>query len=359
MLPTHHVEQYQRDGYALVPGLVDSDRLDRLEASFDAILARRQAAGDALDATWQGERWRDRAGAQDTVVLHTHDLQAHCAEWTRVLTDDLLTGAMSALLGTPNVQLHHTKLFAKPSERGSPFPLHQDHGHFPHERHTMMAAVLHLTDATEEMGCIRVVRGTHHLGPLPLGEHLHLDPDVWPVETATPIEARRGDVLFFSYLLVHGSGVNRSARTRKTVLFQVRDPSDRALTEQHRSHAQGMMLRGVDPLVPVQSSSGSSRCSGRGLSSEKASSASSSSSMSKSPSSSAAGAAPDGADGALPRADSSAMSMSSVPSSMADGSTRGGNGAVSASAIAAAASSRLRPIRQPAVTVTAKARPSK
>ena len=252
MLPAQFIEQYQHTGYALVPDLVPREQLDRLEASFDGIVARRLAAGDALDATWRGDRWRDRAGAQDTVVLHTHDLQAHCAEWTRALTSERLTGAMSSLIGSPNVQLHHTKLFVKPPERGSPFPLHQDFPHFPHERHTMMAAVLHLTDATHEMGCIRVVPGSHRLGPLPTAEHFHLDPDDWPVESAVPVEAARGDVLFFSYLLVHGSGVNRSARTRKTVLFQVRDPSDRPLTGQHRSHAQGLMLRGIDPLVAGQ-----------------------------------------------------------------------------------------------------------
>lgn len=346
MLSTDTVNRYQRDGYAVVPGLFSTDELDRLERSFDGILERRIAAGEALDATWGGERWRERQGAQRTVVLHTHDLQSYCAEWTRALTAERLTGAMSALLGSPNIQLHHTKLFAKPPEHGSPFPLHQDHPHFPHERHTMMAAVIHLTDATDEMGCIRVVPGSHHLGPLPPGEHFHLDPDVWPVERATPVEARRGDVLFFSYLLVHGSGVNRSPRTRKTVLIQVRDPEDRQLSDQHRSHAQGLMLRGY-----------SSRCSGRSLSSEKASSASSSSSMSKSPSSPAGASA--GAGGALARAESSAMSMSEVPSSISDGLTRGGSGAVSASEITSAASSRLRPIRQPAVTVTAKARPSK
>jgi ectoine hydroxylase-related dioxygenase (phytanoyl-CoA dioxygenase family) len=241
---TDHVNRYQSDGYTLIPGLFSAGELDRLERSFDGIVARRVAAGAALDATWQGARWRDRHGAHDTVVLHTHDLQSYCAEWTRALTADRFTGAMSALLGTPDVQLHHTKLFLKPPERGSPFPLHQDHPHFPHERHTMMAAVLHLSDATAEMGCIRVVPGSHRLGPLPTGERYHLDPDEWPVERAVPCEAARGDVLFFSYLLVHGSGVNRSPRTRKTVLIQVRDAADRQLTDQHRSHAQGLMLRG-------------------------------------------------------------------------------------------------------------------
>ena len=254
MLSMDEVERYREQGYLLVSGLFGPEELDRLEASFDELVARRQAAGAALDATWGGERWRAREGAERTVVLHTHDLQAYCAEWTRALVQERWTGAMSDLLGSPNVQLHHTKLFVKPPGIGSPFPLHQDYPHFPHEQHTMMAAVLHLTDASEEMGCVRVVPGSHRAGPLPLGELLHLDPDAWPVERATPCPARRGDVLFFSYLLVHGSGVNRSSQVRKTVLVQVRDPADRQLTDTHRSHAQGLMLRGVADLAVARGS---------------------------------------------------------------------------------------------------------
>ncbi len=35
----------------------------------------------------------------------------------------------------------------------------------------------------------------------------------------------------FSYLTIHGSGINRSPRTRKTVLVQFRDPTDRPTAE--------------------------------------------------------------------------------------------------------------------------------
>jgi len=263
MLSNEVVERYREDGYLLVQGIFEPEELDRLEASFDQLVTRRQESGAHLDATWGGARWRAREQADRTVVLHTHDLQAYCAEWTRAMVHDRFTEVMSDLLGTPNVQLHHTKLFLKPPGIGSPFPLHQDHPHFPHERHTMMAAILHLSDADEEMGCVRLVPGSHRRGPLPVGEHLHLDPDEWPVASALPCPARRGDVLFFSYLLVHGSGTNRSARVRKTVLFQVRDPADRQLGDSHRSHAQGLMLRGVHPDIAVAARSFDERMAAR------------------------------------------------------------------------------------------------
>ena len=97
---TDQLNHYQHQGYVVIPGLFTADELDRLERSFDGIVERRLAAGDQLDATWRGDRWRERQGAQATVVLHTHDLQAHSAEWTRALTSERLTAAMSALMAS-------------------------------------------------------------------------------------------------------------------------------------------------------------------------------------------------------------------------------------------------------------------
>ena len=43
------------------------------------------------------------------------------------------------------------------------------------------------------------------------GTH-YVDQAEWPLEDARPVTARAGDVLVFSYLLVHGSYVNTSDR---------------------------------------------------------------------------------------------------------------------------------------------------
>jgi ectoine hydroxylase-related dioxygenase (phytanoyl-CoA dioxygenase family) len=78
----------------------------------------------------------------------------------------------------------------------------------------------------------------------------YVDQDKWPIAEAVGVPAHRGDVVFFNYLLIHGSDINRSQRHRKTVLVQVRDPADRmAEGRDDNSHALGMMLRGVNPLI--------------------------------------------------------------------------------------------------------------
>lgn len=43
----------------------------------------------------------------------------------------------------------------------------------------------------------------------------------FPLEKATPISAKRGEVVVFSYLLIHGSYLNLSDRVRRMYLVQV------------------------------------------------------------------------------------------------------------------------------------------
>jgi phytanoyl-CoA hydroxylase len=226
---------YQENGYLHIEGLLDPETAAAYRAECHALAAR---IGEN-DATWASLR------GQGTRITHCHDVQFQSAAFTRLLVDERLTGVAQGIIG-PNVQLHHTKMFIKPPEKGSPFPMHQDYPYFPHERHSMIAAIIHFDDAPEEKGCLRVVPGSHKLGALEsVGEDHHL-PD-FPLETATPIPAKAGDAIFMSYFLVHGSGVNRSQEARTTILVQMRDPDDRPLVEKHTSQGQGMMLAGVDP----------------------------------------------------------------------------------------------------------------
>jgi ectoine hydroxylase-related dioxygenase (phytanoyl-CoA dioxygenase family) len=114
----------------------------------------------------------------------------------------------------------------------------------------MIAAVVHLDDAPEEKGCIRVVPGSHKLGPLehnPEGGY-HLPLEQYPLASAVACPAEAGDVLFFSYLTIHGSGVNTSRAARTTILVQMRDPEDLALTK-GSERGEGQMLRGFNPAA--------------------------------------------------------------------------------------------------------------
>jgi ectoine hydroxylase-related dioxygenase (phytanoyl-CoA dioxygenase family) len=247
MLDSDQLTFYHENGYLLVPNLLTKDEAGLYRAECHA-LAERLNAHKNMDATWGSARQAVK-GAEGTVVLHCHNVQFYSAAFTRLLTEPRLVDVAADIIGSPNVQLHHTKMFIKPPEKGSPFPMHQDYPYFPHARHTMIAAILHFNDAPVEKGCVRVVPGSHKLGGL---EHSseggwHLPFEKYPVESAVPAPAEAGDVLFFSYLTIHGSGINVSQEARTTLLVQMRDPTDPPTVKTHESRGQGMMLRGIDP----------------------------------------------------------------------------------------------------------------
>jgi ectoine hydroxylase-related dioxygenase (phytanoyl-CoA dioxygenase family) len=251
MLTPEQMDFYNENGYLLVEGLLSPEEAATLRRETHDLAARLQRHRD-IDATWGSARELKEAqngAAPKTQLLHCHDVQFQSAAFSRLIVDERVTGVAADIIGSPNVQLHHTKMFIKPPEKGSPFPLHQDAPFFPHERHSMIAVILHFDDAPLEKGCVRVVPGSHKRGMLPhipTGGH-HLDPAEYPVESATPIPARAGDALFFSYLTIHGSGINQSGEARTTLLVQMRDPTDPPTIRTHESRGQGMMLRGIDP----------------------------------------------------------------------------------------------------------------
>jgi ectoine hydroxylase-related dioxygenase (phytanoyl-CoA dioxygenase family) len=248
MLTREQLDFYHENGYLLVEGLLTGEEAASLRRECHA-LADRLSAQTNIDATWGAAR-AAVAEAKETKIYHCHNVQFYSAAFTRLLVHEGLMEAASQIIGSPNVQLHHTKMFIKPPEKGSPFPMHQDHPYFPHARHSMIAAILFFDDAPEEKGCVRVVPGSHKLGPL---EHdpqggWHLPFSQYPIESAVACPAKAGDALFFSYLTIHGSGVNISPEARTTLLIQMRDPEDPPTVKTHESRGQGMMLRGFDPL---------------------------------------------------------------------------------------------------------------
>ncbi len=229
---------YEEHGYVLVKGLLSAEEAAAYRAEVHALDTRQ----GETNATWDSVKG-------DTAISHSHDVHFKSAAFTRLLTDPRLTAICQEIIG-PNVQLHHNKMFIKPPEKGSPFPMHQDFPYFPHRDHSMIAVILHFDDAPEEKGCLCVYPGSHKLGPLPSeGSDHHVSTERFPISGATTIPAEAGDAVFFHYLLVHGSGVNVANEPRTTLLVQLRDPEDVPLDNRHASRGQGMMLAGVDPSI--------------------------------------------------------------------------------------------------------------
>jgi ectoine hydroxylase-related dioxygenase (phytanoyl-CoA dioxygenase family) len=218
---------FEKNGYYLAKGVFSKDEVAALEKDFDHIVEQLVASGEKINAAWMGPEMK-RIQGKDDVVIHTHNVQQFSRVWLNAMLSETFLAVPSAILGE-DIILHHSKLFQKPSEKGAPFPMHQDWSYFPTIKDTMIAGIIHVSDATDEMGCLRIYEGSHTLGRV-LGSSGQNESDILekhPIEGAKVVEAEAGDVLFFHYFTLHGSMPNRSSKTRKTVLVQMYAGHDR------------------------------------------------------------------------------------------------------------------------------------
>jgi phytanoyl-CoA hydroxylase len=234
---------FEEKGYYLAKGVFSKDEVATLEKDFDHIVAQLVASGEQINATWMGPEMK-RIQGKDDIIIHTHNVQLFSRVWLNAMLHEKFLQAPSQILGE-DIILHHSKLFQKPSEKGSPFPMHQDWSYFPTIKDTMIAGIIHVSDATDEMGCLRVYEGSHKLGRV-LGSGGQNESDVLekhPIEGAKVMEAEAGDVLFFNYFTLHGSMPNRSDKTRKTVLVQMYAGHDR-IEEGNKHPDERLTLKG-------------------------------------------------------------------------------------------------------------------
>lgn len=234
---------FAENGYYHAKGVFSPAEIRELEGDFDRIVAQLHGSGESINARWGGEEMK-RLDGGESVIVHTHNVQCFSERWLRAFQQQNFLDVAEAILG-PDIMLHHSKLFQKPPEKGSPFPMHQDWGYFPTKKDSMIAGIIHVSEATDEMGCLRVYPGSHKLGRVQ-GTQGQSDSEFlekYPIEGATICEAAPGDVLFFNYLTLHGSMPNRSPKSRKTVLVQLHSGDD-TVEDNNRHPNMRLVLRG-------------------------------------------------------------------------------------------------------------------
>ena len=240
------VSDFKEKGFCLEKNVFTPDAVQTLSSEFDRIVSQLQRSGEYINARWGSELTKE-IEYSETEVIHTHNVQSYSAEMMSMIQGERLLDAAEKLIGQ-DIILHHSKLFLKPPGNGSAFPLHQDWSYFPTEKNSMIAAVIHLTESDEQMGCMRIVPGSHRLGQIEKTDGhsfvkgIH---DRYQLEDAEPIIAEPGDVVFFHCCSLHGSMQNVSKRPRKTVLVQLYSGSDRVVDGNRHTNVQ-LVLRGVN-----------------------------------------------------------------------------------------------------------------
>ncbi len=148
MLSPQQIEQYHRDGY-LFP-------IDCLTPAEVALYRGRLEAFEAAQGDTFGR-------LPDLVRSKSHLLFT----WMDALVrHPKVLDAVESIIG-PNILLYHLTSWLKEPHDGSFVPWHQDGTYFGLEPAEQITAWIALTDSTEEMGCIKLLPGSHGIGQQP------------------------------------------------------------------------------------------------------------------------------------------------------------------------------------------------
>jgi len=220
------VGSYWRDGYVVVPGLLDADSLQRWLDRLAAIVDGRvpPSEGMLVMKDVMVAKGAVTPGSRLEAIAKIQDYEKDPVLWSYV-TDPRLLGCVERLVGR-DVFSVHTMLINKPPHVDGRHPLHQDLLYFPFRpADRIVASWTALEPVTVENGCLVVVPGTHRGELLP-----HENPDwewlnraywgargVGADERREHLEMQPGDTVLFHPLLLHGSGRNRTEGFRRAI----------------------------------------------------------------------------------------------------------------------------------------------
>lgn len=222
-------QAYDRDGYVIFRGVIPRDEALELGAELKQLIEARD-----VDVQWQGKFISDEERAKSK-ILDMHEVHDVSDNFEALRHDPRILGRLAVLLGGPVIH-HHNKGFVKPGVKGEiyggKFPPHQDYPFFPHENYNMLAAIIYMSDITDDMGPVKVLPGSHHGGPRPTVEGtMHLRDDEFPLDQAVTATGRAGDMIAFNLNTLHMSGPNKSLVDRLSWLIQVKHPDAKNLTD--------------------------------------------------------------------------------------------------------------------------------
>ncbi len=206
--------QFGDDGYLIVPSL-----LDEQETKLLMTVAKSDRA--SLDDAYAK---KDASGGESRLVVHN---ELDHSPYAAIVRSERIVMAMQSLLDDEVYHYHHKMMLKEPLIGGA-WEWHQDYGYWYDNGclYPDMASCLIAVDrATEENGCLQVVRGSHKLGRLEHGKtggqtgaNLERVAAVLQRLELVYCELSPGDAIFFHGNTLHRSDQNKSQHSRWSLI---------------------------------------------------------------------------------------------------------------------------------------------
>ncbi len=219
-LTQDEIDFYDEQGYLVLRDVVPNEVLQASVAETERLVAVASTLTEAipmldLDPSHTPEKPRVRR------IKSPHE---HSEYFQRLAADPVILDLLDPLMPS-GVRIHNTKINMKSAGTGEPIEWHQDWAFYPHTNDDVLAVGIYLDDCTEENGPMMVIPGSHkgptynhHEGPYFCGamDVENCDADL---SKAVPLMGPAGSLTIHHARLVHGSAPNRSARSRRFLLY--------------------------------------------------------------------------------------------------------------------------------------------
>jgi phytanoyl-CoA hydroxylase len=257
--------RFDRDGYVHLPGVLTADEVDAIEVVYDTFMRGEIAVpGKDLSDMVTGEYGSDPSNyAIFNVMLPRH----YYADWQDSIFERIGLSIAEQLCGEGMV-LDFDQLLAKhPGRDDAVFAWHQDQAYWINTDDRRTATCwLAVDDSTIDNGCMQFLPGSHREPVRPhrpisgSREDQHtLVTDLLPDDAPVAVEISRGDITVHNEGVLHGSGGNTSATSRRRAYINafrsieaVRQ--ERALGFTHSHNDAPDLLANVDGLLAADSS---------------------------------------------------------------------------------------------------------
>ncbi len=220
-------QQYETDGFCLIPGAVLADEIALVES---CIVAGVETHAQSMLADGKITELHSAESFDRRLASLYRGKKAGMRAWDEVLSPAALSGlvrspgvidALELVLG-PDISFSgdfhlRPKL---PDDTLTSFPWHQDSQYYgePTQHLHIVTAWIPLVDVNIDNGCLWVIPGSHRWGLLggKRGEDMNIRTfeDVEKRGAPIPVPMKRGDVLLFTNLTFHASKLNLTQTVR-------------------------------------------------------------------------------------------------------------------------------------------------